>query len=332
MDAKTVFDKLKPMLAVSSEPFDSDEYIFEVKWDGFRCLSLICDGRIIIKSRNNLSFSDRFPELMNIGNSITKQPVILDGEIVVLDGGMPSFYEIQKRGWMKERGSILRASKTKPATYVVFDVLHLGEENLFNMPLERRLEILGEVTRPDDRIYVSEGILGQGIAFYQACMQRNLEGIVAKQIDSTYIPGKRSQYWRKIKKSLEGDFVICGFKQSEKGSRRIDVLLLGCAIQNGLAYQGTVGVGLAGKTGEILFELLSSHKRPDSLFKVPKEVNRHINWVEPFTCCSVQFLEPARDGGMRHPIFRGLREDLKPEECTGIIGALAKIKGVEDEE
>lgn len=319
------------MLAVSSEPFDSDEYFFEVKWDGFRCLSLLNKEGTILKSRNNTNFSFKFPELCKINDSATKKPVILDGEIVIMDGGVPSFYELQKRGWTSEVKAISRAAQSNPATYVVFDILFYDKVALYNLPLQQRKEILKESITPNESIYISEGITGHGLAFYEACVQKNLEGIVAKKIDSIYIPGKRSVHWKKIKKSLEGDFIICGFKQSEKGSQRVDGLILGCFHENKLAYQGTVGVGLAGMTGKMLFAKLFHHQLPNPLFKVPKEVNRNIQWVEPVFCCSVQFLEPAKDGGMRHPVFRGLREDLRPNDCKGIFEALAKLKGTEEE-
>ncbi len=322
MVTKELLKKLKPMLAVSAEPFDSEEYIFEVKWDGFRCLSFLGDTTVL-QSRNNLDLSHKFPELSNLHRQIEGQPVILDGEIVIMDNGVPSFYELQKRGWSGEKSAIQRAAREKPATYVVFDILFVGDEKILNLPLLKRKEILKSIITPDDRLYISEGIPEDGTEFFRACVERDLEGIVAKKADSTYVPGKRTPYWKKIKKSLEGEFVICGYKQTVKGSNRVDVLLLGCPGEKGFVFQGSVGVGLGGVTGRKIFSLLKPLEIKTPIFRVPREIAKGMTWVEPVICCAVEFLEPARDGGLRHPVFRGLRQDIRPADCTGIAGALA---------
>lgn len=322
MVTKELLKKLKPMLAVSAEPFDSEEYIFEVKWDGFRCLSYLGDTTVL-QSRNNLDFSHKFPELSGLHRQVEGYPVIVDGEIVIMDNGVPSFYELQKRGWSGEKSVIQRASREKPATYVVFDILYAGKEKLLNLPLLERKEILKSIITPDDRLYISEGIPEDGTDFFRVCLERDLEGIIAKKADSTYVPGKRTPYWKKIKKSLEGEFIICGYKQTASGSDRVDVLILGCPTDNGLVFQGSVGVGLGGVTGRRIYPLLKPLEIKTPISKVPRDINKGVTWVEPVICCAVEFLEPARDGGLRHPVFRGLRQDLGPEDCTGIAGAMA---------
>lgn len=321
MITKEILKKLKPMLAVSAEPFNSEEYIYEVKWDGFRCLSFLGDITAL-QSRNNLDFTRKFPELEGLHRH-AKKPVIIDGEIVIMDNGIPSFYELQKRGWAKDKLAIAKAAREKPATYVVFDILYAGDEKLIGLPLSKRKEILREMIRPDERIYISEGIPENGIEFYRACVDRDLEGIVAKKLDSVYLPGKRSHHWKKIKKSLEGDFVVCGYKQTVKGSSRADSLLLGVVLKDSLVFQGLVGSGLGGIIGGEIYKLLKPLNRDNPLFKIPRELARGLIWVKPAVCVSVEFLEPAKDGGLRHPVFRGIRQDLEPEECTGIEGALA---------
>lgn len=320
MITKDFLKKLKPMLAVSAEPFNSEEYIYEVKWDGFRCLSFLGDITAL-QSRNNLDFTHKFPELEGL-NHYAEKPVIVDGEIVIVDNGIPSFYELQKRGWSKDKSAIAKAAREKPATYVVFDILYAGAEKLIDLPLLKRKEILREVIRTDDRIYISEGIPENGIEFYRACVKKDLEGIVAKKADSVYLPGKRSSHWKKIKKSMEGEFVVCGYKQTVKGSARADSLLLGAISEGSLVFQGLVGSGLGGIVGGEIYKLLKPLESDNLLFKVPRELARGLIWVKPVVCVSVEFLEPAKDGGLRHPVFRGIRQDLDPKVCKGIAGAL----------
>ncbi len=316
-----VFKKLKPMLATSSAPFSSNEYIYEVKWDGFRCLSYL-DKVTLLMSRNSLDFSHKFPELAGINGLAKRRPLILDGEIVIMDQGVPSFYELQKRGWAREAGAITRAAGGKPAIYVVFDILYAGDDKLMGLPLVERKDILKRHIEPNERLVISEGVDECGNEFYRACVTKGLEGVVAKRQDSLYLPGKRSPNWKKFKKAFEGEFIVCGYKQTHGGSRRVDSLLLGCSTEGKLVYQGTVGVGLGGITGERLYEVLSLLKQDSPLFNIPREAARGLNWVKPAICCAVKFLEPAKDGGLRHPVFRGVREDLGVVDCTGISGAM----------
>lgn len=316
------FKKIKPMMATSSEPFDSDNHIFEVKWDGFRCLSYL-DEATFLQSRNLLDFSLKFPELAGIHNLMKQKPVVIDGEIIIMDKGLPSFYELQKRGWTHGESNIARAALNKPATYIVFDILYVGKEKLISRPLMERKDILSQVIEINERMFVSEGILGQGIEFYKACITRNVEGVIAKKIDSVYVPGKRSLHWKKFKKIFEGDFVICGYKQTHRDTDRVDALLLGRILKDGPVFQGTVGVGLGGITGRRMYEILSPLRIENTTLKVPKNISQGFIWVRPRICCSVEFLEPARDGGLRHPVFRGVREDMAPEDCAGIEGATA---------
>lgn len=326
MLTKDTLKKLKPMLAVSAEPFNSEEYIYEVKWDGFRCLSFLGDITVL-QSRNNLDFTRKFPELEGL-HHYAEKPVIVDGEIVIMDNGIPSFYELQKRGWSRDKTAIAKAAREKPATYVVFDILYAGKEKLIGLPFSERKEILREVIQPDERIYICEGIPEHGIDFYRACVEKNLEGIVAKKLDSVYLPGKRSPHWKKIKKFLEGEFVVCGYKQTVKGSARADSLLLGAVLKGSFVFQGLVGSGLGGIIGGEIYKLLTPLENHNPLFKIPRELARGLIWVNPAVCVSVEFLEPARDGGLRHPVFRGIRQDLEPEDCTGIEGALVGRRGI----
>ncbi len=307
------------MLATTAEPFDSKDFLFEVKWDGFRCLGYLGESTLL-QSRNRLDFSPKFPELTGL-HRLAKLPVIVDGEIVSLDGGIPSFSELQRRHLAANHSAIARAAARKPVTYAVFDLLYAGGEKLLNLPLTERRDILRQVLEPADRLFISEEIYGSGLEFYRACVDLGLEGVVAKKLDSPYVPGKRPGYWKKFKKALAGDFVICGFKQTRPPLKRVDALLLGGWQNRQLIFQGTVGAGLGGLAGQQLYRILSPVRSSLPLFQVSRSTARGLNWVNPVFCCTVEFLEPAGDGGLRHPVFKGLRGDLSPGDCTGISGA-----------
>ncbi|WP_418790265.1 non-homologous end-joining DNA ligase [Phosphitispora sp. TUW77] len=311
------FRKLKPMLATSASPFNSPEYIFEVKWDGFRCLAYFDDDKTVLQSRNRLDFSNKFPELGQIHRLVARHPAIIDGEIIIMENGKPSFYELQKRGWTSDDRSIARKSAAKPATYVAFDILFAGEEILTGVPLIERKEILKGIVEPDDRLFVSEGIPEKGREIYHACIKQDLEGVIGKKSDSLYYPGRRTQYWKKFKKVYEGDFIICGYKQTYDNSERVDSLILGLLEGTQMFFQGAVGVGLGGTPGKALYKALQPLINDKPLFELPQDVVRGIKWVKPEICCSVEFLETARNGRLRHPVFKGLRVDLEPEDCSG---------------
>jgi ATP-dependent DNA ligase len=193
-------DAVRPILAVAvPEPFDSDDHLFEIKWDGIRCLALVEAGRVRLQSRDLIDITPQFPELGCLAH--LPDGTVVDGELVALEGGKPSLSKIQGRALLQDRHRIALTSQSSPVVYVVFDLIHVNGVPLLARPLlERRRhleQILSGLQR--ERIILSEAVLGQGRDLFQAVQKLGLEGIVAKSLDAAYRPGKRTALWKKIK-------------------------------------------------------------------------------------------------------------------------------------
>jgi ATP-dependent DNA ligase len=192
---------IKPMLAVESrEPFDSDRHLFEIKWDGIRCLAFIENGRARLQSRESIDITAQFPELVGLAD--LPGGTVLDGELVAMENGKPSLGGIQRRVQLQDQNRIALLSQASPVVYVVFDLLYLRGESTIAQPLlERRqaLERLVSASRAD-RMILSEAVIGQGRDLFRAVGRLGLEGVMAKSLDGQYRPGKRTALWRKIKR------------------------------------------------------------------------------------------------------------------------------------
>ena len=193
---------IKPMLAQTAQsPFDSEDHLFEIKWDGIRCVAFVEGGALRLQSRQGIEITRQFPEL----SSLRRLPsgTVLDGELVVLKGGKPCFCEIQRRAHLQSRPLINLVSDSTPVTYMVFDLLYLRGKPVMTLPLTVRREALKGLLCPLllAGVLVPEGIIGNGRAFFRQIAHQGLEGIVAKRLDSPYLPGRRSPAWRKLKVS-----------------------------------------------------------------------------------------------------------------------------------
>jgi ATP-dependent DNA ligase len=164
-------------------------------------------------------------------------------------------------------------------------------------------------------LIVSKFIYENGIKFFQACVSKGLEGVVGKKIDSVYLPGRRSSYWKKICGAREADLLICGFQYGKSG-RGLGSLLLGGVREGKIIYQGRVGSGFDDREADALLEALHKIKVAEEKVIVPKEEKKKTSWVEPFLVCRVEYLNITSDGRLRHPVYRGIRWEKKPEECT----------------
>lgn len=307
---------LQPMLAVSAEPFDSADYLYEVKWDGYRGLAYL-DGETVIRSRNLIDLSEKFPELAGLHQKVKRQPSILDGEIVVFENGKPSFARLQSRGRMTNAGRIGQAANGRQAVFIAFDVLYVGGRPIVDLPLSKRKEILSEMVSPDGAIILSQFILKDGIDFYNACAGEGLEGAVAKKLDGVYLPGRRSPYWKKFRHTREADLVICGY-QPGRGGRGLGSLVLGGKRDGELVYQGKVGTGFSEREADALLDTLRQIEVAVPGMGIPREERRHTRWVHPLLVCSVNYLTTTAEGYLRHPVYRGLRWDKTPEECPAL--------------
>ncbi len=305
---------LKPMLAVSSAPFDSGDYLFEIKWDGYRGL-LYLDDTTQIRSRNLQDLTAVFPELGGIHRQVGRLPAILDGEIIVLDKGMPSFDALQSRGRTNDAVRIKQAALKLPAVFVAFDVLYAAGEPVMNLPLLERKEILAAMVKAENNLLLSQFVTERGVDFYRACVEKDLEGVVAKRLDSVYLPGKRSHSWKKIRRVKSADLVICGYE----GARQSDdlrAIIVADFSQGRLTYRGKVGTGFSFREKQRLTELLKPLETAAPPFKVPPKKDLHNpKWVAPRYVCEVHYSELTADGRLRHASFKGLRPDKDVKEC-----------------
>ncbi len=307
---------LRPMLSISSAPFDSAGHLYEVKWDGYRCLAYLENGTVLM-SRNGVDITGKFPELAGLCNRVKRLPAVLDGEIVVFEEGRPSFARLQSRGRMNGPECTGRASLKRPAVYVVFDVLYSDGENVMGLPLTDRKELLEDTTIPGGELAISQYIIQQGRDFFEACVGKGLEGVVAKKLDSVYLPGRRSTYWQKFRNTKEADLVICGY-QYGLGGRKLGSLVLGGYRGGELVYQGKVGTGFNEQEADILLEGLQKLEIRAETLAVPREEKRGTRWVQPALVCSVNYLTITAGGCLRHPVYRGVRWDKSPQECQAV--------------
>lgn len=305
-----------PMLAVSANPFDSENYIFEIKWDGYRCLAYL-DGGTELRSRNLHELTGIFPELNQLHHLVDRLPALLDGEIVIFQNGLPSFSALQTRGRLTDSVRIKQAAKKLQAVYMAFDLLYLDGAPVMAEPLAYRKEKLKEIIREGDLVQVPDYLRGEGILFAGACAKQGLEGVVAKKSDSLYLPGKRSANWKKIRHTREADLVICGYLRG-RGGRRLGALVLGGYGQGGLLLQGKVGTGFSVQTETDLLARLKPLETGTPTLSFPGTAIRDVQWVKPELVCTVEYLALTRDGLLRHPSFKGLRFDKAAEECFSL--------------
>src|SRR5881296_1962789 len=289
---------IKPMLAESREtPFDSKDHIFELKWDGTRALAIVRDGLRFQNRRLNYVES-RYPDL----TVHTRKPAILDGEIVVMNGPLPSFEKLQERERASGKIKIEYLAKTLPATYIVFDVLYVGDKSVMGLSQMERKAILPDLVDVDDRVVLSDYI----------------EGRIAKHKETRYQVGKRSKDWIKIKKKTTLDAIICGITAGE-GEREdtFGSLILGAYFEGALFHVGRVGTGFSEKLRRTLFERLLALRQDECPFPEVPEIDAHVGfWTKPEIVVEAHFLEFSKDRHMRAPSFARLREDKRPEDCV----------------
>jgi DNA ligase D-like protein (predicted ligase) len=303
---------IEPMLSQAvSEPPDSKDYLYEIKWDGLRALISLDEGELRIRGRNGTDLTQQFPELMIPEQAFRATSALFDGEIVCLEAdGKPNFRDVIHRMQQKTEGGIERAKAKHPAVCYVFDCLYLDGRPIVNEPLTRRREWLEDAIKKETPYRVS-GTIDDGPAFFQAVKEMGLEGIMAKQRNSVYQPGKRSDSWLKIKTRQTTECVIIGYTKG-KGDREASFGALHLAQRNAddLKYVGKVGTGfdddsLRAVSDEL--KKLETIKRP--VKEKPLDDARSV-WVESRLICEVQFASWTKDGLLREPVFLRLRPDL----------------------
>lgn len=305
-----------PMLAtLAPEPFDDDGWIYEIKWDGFRAIAEVRTGEARLYSRTQAGFETEFSPLVRELERLSFDAVI-DGEIVALDEqGRGEFSLLQK----------YRRTGEGTLVYYAFDLLYLEGHDLRSLPLLRRKQLLAQILPDLPRIKYSDHVRGQGVAFFRQAAESGLEGVIAKDGQSAYQAGKRSEAWQKFKARPCQEAVIGGFTAPRSGRQFFGSLLLGVYEGDDLVYVGHTGTGFDQETLAELRARLEPLRRPSSPFVVEPKANTPATWVEPELVCQVQYASWTELGLLRQASFLGLREDVDPrtvrrEEITALAG------------
>ena len=329
------------MLATpADDPPADDGWAFEIKWDGVRALTFLDDSKTRVASRRGEDTTHRYPELAGMAAQLGGREAVLDGEVVALDQeGRPSFQTLQLRMGLSRPETIRRRATEVPVTYVAFDLLALDGEALLTEPYERRRELLAGLGFEADRWRAPVHHVGGGAAFLEAARSQGLEGIVCKRLGSVYRPGARSRDWLKIRARRGQELVIGGYMPGEGGrSGRVGSLLVGywdatpaeaerLGRAQRLVYAGGVGTGFTDAMLDRLIGLLRPLEIPDSPFELGEDPRVKYRararergagpvWVRPELVGQFEFTEWTREGTLRQPAFKGLRDDKDSREVV----------------
>lgn len=298
---------IKPMLATQAKKiFKEPNWVFELKWDGYRVLTNINNGDVELYSRNGISYNSKFALLKKELESIPHD-CILDGEVVIVDkNGKPDFQKLQKYDADKTKGEL---------RYYVFDLLHLNGHDTISLPLLERKSLLPDILEGMERVLFCDHIEAMGPTLYNRAIDAGMEGVIAKKADSVYVPGYRSENWLKIKDSTTEETVICGYTDSVGGGSIFGSLILGMYQDEKLTYVGNCGSGFsASEQKELLKKFKTLETETNPFGKKLALKGRVPNWVKPRLICEVKFSEWTKSGLMRHPVYKGLRNDKDLEE------------------
>jgi len=295
------------MLAKTAEnPFDDKDWIFEIKWDGYRAIADLQTKNPLFYSRNGISFLQKFVKILEEFPQ-QKHQMVIDGEIVAYDeSGCPSFQLLQQIG----------ENPDLALTYQVFDLLWLNGHSIEGLPLHQRKELLRDALVETETIKYCEHIPEKGITFFNQLKKMKLEGMIAKKADSTYRENYRTTDWLKIKFTNTEDVIICGFTEPRGSRKYFGALILGKHINGRLTYCGHTGTGFNQQKLKDVYELLKPKIRKKSPFETTPKTNAPATWVKPDTVCEIKFSEITKDGIYRHPVFIMVREDKEASEIT----------------
>lgn len=307
-----------PMLASTAKPFDSGNYYFEPKWDGLRSIAYVQDGKVEFQNRNLRFVTRSYPELSAITCKIRARTAILDGEIVILRGGLPSFEMLQNRFGVEDSVRVRILSKKMAATYIAFDLLHLNGVDLVNRPLLERKIKLVPIIKEDPHLLLSAHVARKGKAFFHRATELGFEGIIAKKIRSNYQIGKRSNDWLKMKKVRSLDCVIAGYTQGTGArSSTYGALVVAAHKRDGtLVHLGNVGTGFNDSRLRMLLRLLRSRRTRTRVIAGEVLAPSPITWVKPQLVAEVGYTSLTSDKKLRFPRFLKLRLDVDPADCV----------------
>lgn len=301
---------IKPMLAtLVDDPFSDADWIFETKWDGYRSVCFVRNGKARFVSRNQIEMTPQYPELANIAKQIGAKEAILDGEICALDEkGIPRFQLLQRKGASAaQRGR-------PPIVYFVFDLLYLDGYDLMPCSVVERKAKLAEILKPSAVIKLSEHVEGDGEAFFREIEKFRLEGMIAKRAASKYVQ-KRSTDWLKVKTVLRSEVVIGGYTQPRGARSHFGSLVCGLYRDRELHYVAHIGGGFNERMLTSIYKQMQPLKTNKSPFTNQPKTNEPVQWIQPKLVAEVKFSEWTADNRLRHPVFIGMREDKKPTDC-----------------
>jgi len=297
-----------PMLSTASDALPHGEgWVYEPKWDGFRAIVGVSGGEVTLTSRNGNDLTERFAGVARSARlGIRAADAVLDGEICALDERGRSSFSLLQQG----EGTL---------ALVLFDLLELDSEPLVGLPLEERRRRLGDVLNASVGVVVLSPQFDDGEALLAAAREQGLEGVVAKRLDSRYLPGRRGTEWRKVKVKGRQEVVVVGYTKGQgRRTGGFGALVVGVHEAGGLRWAGNVGTGFTDAEIERLLGLLKPLERPDSPFsevpKMPRVRRSDVVWVEPRLVAEVEFAEWTREGRLRAPVYVGLREDKSATE------------------
>ena len=308
---------MRPMLATPGEAVPiGDDWQHEVKWDGMRVLVEVTGERVRVTSRTERDVTVAFPELSTSNSGLPgHDDLLLDGEVVVLVAGAPSFAGIAERFNVTKPADADRLAAAAPVTLMVFDLLRVSGHETLNQPLRVRRALL-EATGFDSATVQVPAVFDDGQLLLDATAEQGLEGIVSKRLSSAYRPGARSPDWRKIVHRRTSSYVVGGWRPETDRAGVLGSLLIGTPSGDGLRYAGRIGSGLAGASGAALLPRLQSLEAPTSPFdtRLPAADARGAHWVRPELVVDIEYHTVTGDGRLRQPSWRGVRSDLTPED------------------
>ncbi len=309
------------------KPFDGPEWLFEIKWDGYRAIAFIENGKLRLVSRNQNELTQRFPELKDLPNFIKAKNAILDGEVVALDEqGRASFSLMQQRTGFRPGGKRAAINADVPVLYYAFDLLYLDGYDWRKMPLEERKRKLVSIIETGGSLRYSDHYEAHGKALFEMAKAKGLEGILAKKRDSIY-QERRTTEWLKIKIRHHLECVIGGYTEPEGSRAHFGSIVLGLYDKQGrLIHVGQAGSGFDQKSLAEMWTLLKQRETKKNPFYGEVEALRKVYWVKPELVAEIEYAEwtasaasgkIAQSGPkLRAPVFLGLRDDKDPKECV----------------
>jgi bifunctional non-homologous end joining protein LigD len=309
MPKKALPEFVPPMMAESAKaPFDSPDWVFEVKLDGYRAITVFDDsGEAHLCSRNGLSLEAKFPAVARALAKLKLRSTILDGEVVAVDeNGIPRFQLLQR----------FQKQPTAPTLYYVFDLLWNDGTDVTGKPILERRALLETIIKPVAGVQLGTYIEGKGKALFDLTKEKGMEGIIAKRKDSIYRPGRRTSDWLKIKARLQQEFVVGGFTEPKGSRKHLGAVVIGAYTRGKLRHYGYAGSGFTEKGLKDAVDRMKPLFTDKSPFVNPPKTKEKIQWVQPSLVCEVEYAELTADEQLRQTTFLGWRDDKKPKEVV----------------